>query len=420
MTPAEFLSALGAIIVIDLVLAGDNAIVIALAARNLPAELRRRAILWGTTGAIVVRSALTLAVVWLLKLPGLLFVGGALLVWIAYRLLVPDEEADGVEHSSGTSFWAAMKTIVIADALMGLDNVLGVAGAAQGSYLLVVLGLVISVPIMVWGSTMILGFVERHPGFVYFGAGVLAFTAGKMMLHEPFVAELIPGSIASAVLIAFLVLAVLWAGFLRNHRRLESRISARLAAFAGRRLSEAAEHPSNEQEEASMVKVLVPVGGDANSQLAVRHAVAEFMKGTEMEIHLLNVQAPFSRHVAQFASPKSRADYHREQAEKALAPSRELLDGHRIPYAVHVALGKRAEVIAETARKLRCHHIVMSTARKNSLTRMLEDSVTNRVLELTTVPVEVIAGEEISRLERYGIPVGIGTAVAALLAAALD
>jgi len=420
MTPVEFLSALGAIIVIDLVLAGDNAIVIALAARNLPEHLRRRAIIWGTGGAVLVRSALTLVVVWLLKLPGLLFIGGAALVWIAYRLLVPDDDEGGEgEHAAAASFWGAMRTIVIADALMGLDNVLGVAGAAQGSYVLVVLGLLISIPIMVWGSTLILGWVERYPGFVYFGAGVLAVTAGKMMLSEPMVAEQVPPGLAESLLIALLTAVVLWAGFVRNHRRLESRIHARLAAFAGKKLSEvSADHP-DEEGGAKMVKVLVPIGGPG-SQVAVRHVLAEIMKGTEMEIHLLNVQPPFSRHVAQFASRKNLADFHREQGEKALASARELLDNHKVPYAVHVSLGGRAEVIVDTAKRLRCHHIVMSTARKNSITRMLEDSVTNKVLELTPVPVEVIAGEHVSRLERYGVPVGVGTALAALVIAALD
>ena len=420
MTPAEFLTALGAIIVIDLVLAGDNAIVIALAARNLPEALRRRAIFWGTAGAVAVRSVLTLGVVWLLKLPGLMFVGGALLVWIAYRLLVPDEDSEDGDHAGGYTFWSAMRTIVIADALMGLDNVLGVAGAAHGSYLLVVLGLVISVPIMVWGSTLILGFVERHPGFVYFGAGILALTAAKMMLHEPLVAERVDHGLAQGLIMGVLVIAVLWLGFVRNHRRLESRITRHLAAFAGQRFSETAAETAATVEGGEMMKVLVPVGGPDSSQHAVRHVLAEFVKGVEMEIHLLNVQPPFSRHIAQFASKKSRAEFHREQAEKVLAPARAILDQHKVPYAVHVSTGERAELIVETARKLRCHHIVMSTARKNSLTRMLEDSVTNRVLELTPVPVEVIAGDGISRLERYGIPAGIGTALAALLVAALD
>src|SRR5688572_14557751 len=152
----EFFSALAAIIIIDLVLAGDNAIVIALAARGLPGHLARRAILWGTFGAIAVRSAMTLVVVWLLKIPGLLFLGGLALVWIGYKLLAPQKEEGPDSHrQSATSFWAAMKTIIVADAVMGLDNVMAVAGAAHGSFLLVVLGLLISIPIVIWGSQLI-------------------------------------------------------------------------------------------------------------------------------------------------------------------------------------------------------------------------------------------------------------------------
>ena len=149
----QFLYALGAIVLIDLVLAGDNAIVIALAARKLPPHLQKRAIWWGTGGAIVVRSAMTVLVVWLLKIPGLLLLGGALLLWIAVRLLAPVDQQGADEHGGATGFWGAMKTIVIADAVMGLDNVLAVAGAAQGSFLLVVLGLLISIPIVVWTRT---------------------------------------------------------------------------------------------------------------------------------------------------------------------------------------------------------------------------------------------------------------------------
>jgi YjbE family integral membrane protein len=181
----EFLSALLAIVVIDLVLAGDNAIVIALAARSLPAALQKKAIIWGTVGAIMVRAAMTLVVVWLLMVPGLRFLGGLALVWIAYRLLVPKRHEDDSHHKPADNFWSAMKTIVVADALMGLDNVLAVAGAAKGSFLLVVLGLLISIPIVVWGSTLILKWVDRFPVIVYFGAGVLAWTAAQMMLHEP-------------------------------------------------------------------------------------------------------------------------------------------------------------------------------------------------------------------------------------------
>jgi YjbE family integral membrane protein len=161
--------ALLAIVLIDLVLAGDNAIVIALAARNLPPELQKKAILWGTVGAIAVRSAMTLVVVWLLKIPGLMLIGGLGLLWIAYKLLVDTghDEHDGPVVST---FVGAMKTIVVADALMGIDNVLGVAGAANGSMSLVILGLLISVPIVVFGSQIVLKLVERFPIIIQFGA----------------------------------------------------------------------------------------------------------------------------------------------------------------------------------------------------------------------------------------------------------
>jgi YjbE family integral membrane protein len=176
-------SALLAIILIDLVLAGDNAIVIALAARNLPPDLQKKAILWGTVGAIAVRSAMTLVVVWLLKIPGLMLIGGLGLLWIAYKLLV-DQGGDEHDGPVATTFWGAMKTIVIADALMGIDNVLGVAGAANGSMSLVIIGLLISVPIVVYGSQVVLKLVERFPIIIQLGAAVLAFTAAKMIVGE--------------------------------------------------------------------------------------------------------------------------------------------------------------------------------------------------------------------------------------------
>jgi len=176
-------SALLAIILIDLVLAGDNAIVIALAARNLPAEHQNKAIMWGTVGAIVVRSAMTVGVVWLLKIPGLMLVGGLGLLWIAYKLIT-DTSEDEHEGSGATTFWGAMKTIIVADALMGVDNVLGVAGAANGDFTLVVIGLLISIPIVVLGSKLVLRLVEKWPVIIHLGAAVLAFTAAQMIINE--------------------------------------------------------------------------------------------------------------------------------------------------------------------------------------------------------------------------------------------
>ncbi|MDM0115288.1 TerC family protein [Variovorax sp. J22R133] len=186
---APWWSALLAIILIDLVLAGDNAIVIALAARSLPKHLQKKAIVWGTVGAIIVRSSMTVGVVWLLKIPGLMLVGGLGLLWIAYKLIA-DQDGHEEHGPAVTTFWGAMKTIIVADALMGIDNVLGVAGAAHGAFDLVVIGLLISVPIVVFGSTMVLKLVDRFPAIMYIGAAVLAYTAATMIVNEPFLSNI--------------------------------------------------------------------------------------------------------------------------------------------------------------------------------------------------------------------------------------
>ena len=169
-----------------------------------------------------------------------------------------------------------------------------------------------------------------------------------------------------------------------------------------------------------MLKILVPVDGPSNSLHAVRHVVKEFMRNPALEIHLLNVQAPFSQYVSRFVSGRDCHDFHREQAERALLPGRQMLDRFGVPYKVHMELGEKASVIADLARRLCCDHIVMSTARKNSLIRMVENSTTNKVIELTTVPVEIIAGDAASKMERYGVPAGAGTVLASLFLAAAE
>ncbi len=190
MTPelfdAAWFAALGTIVVIDIVLAGDNAIVIGLAARNVPRQWQRRVVLWGTAGAIVVRILLTAVVVWLLRIPAFLLIGGLALVYIAWKLTQRnDSHAPAMKPQA--SVRGAITTIVIADAGMGVDNVLAIGGAAHGSMLLVVLGLAISVPIVVWGSTLVLKWVERYPAILWIGAAVLGWTAAKMIASEALV-----------------------------------------------------------------------------------------------------------------------------------------------------------------------------------------------------------------------------------------
>jgi YjbE family integral membrane protein len=219
---APWWSALLAIILIDLVLAGDNAIVIALAARSLPAHLQRKAIVWGTVGAIAVRSVMTVGVVWLLKIPGLMLVGGLGLVWIAYKLLADQDDGAHSNPAAGT-FWAAMKTIVVADALMGVDNVLGVAGAAHGAFDLVVIGLLVSVPIVVFGSSVVLKLVQRFPVIIQLGAAVLAFTAARMIVNEPLLDSVfdpsgLPHAAARWLTYALAVVGVLGGGWWASRR----------------------------------------------------------------------------------------------------------------------------------------------------------------------------------------------------------
>ncbi|HSN41195.1 MAG TPA: universal stress protein [Burkholderiales bacterium] len=163
-----------------------------------------------------------------------------------------------------------------------------------------------------------------------------------------------------------------------------------------------------------MRKILVPVDGSGNSLKAVQHVVSQLMENPAMEVHLLHVRTPLSQHIARFVSRRDRASYHREEAEKALRPACRMLEKSGVPYSAHIELGDRAQIIDRMAKRLHASRIVMGTARKNSLTRMIEDSVTNKVLELASVPVEVIAGDSISKIERYGVPAGVGMALALL------
>lgn len=421
------LSALLAIIVIDIVLAGDNAIVIALTARALPAHLQRRAIVWGALGAIVVRSLMTVVVVWLLKIPGLQFIGGAVLLWIAYRLLLPEEGHRGVRGASASGIWGAMRTIVIADAVMGLDNVLAVAGAAHGNYFLVVTGLTISVPIVVWGSVLVLKLVDRFPGVVYVGAAVLLWTAVKMINAEPLLKPWLEASPMLAWLAFAAIPLVLWAGFIKNHRQFESRIHARLADFALMRPQGASSSVQRVQPpvpdspgERAMLKVLVPVDGSANALRAVRHVIAEYQRHHELELHLLNVQPRLYRHISRFVSRPDREAWQQERADAALADARSELTRVGIPHQTHWVAGDRVKEICRAAERLGAHHIVMGTARKNSITRMLEDSVTNGVLEATPVPVEVVAGNAVSKWERWGLRLGALAGASGLVWLAID
>ncbi len=214
----EYLTALFGIIMVNILLSGDNALVIALASRSLPPRQQRQAILWGGAGAVGLRIVLTLVAVLLLNIPFLQLLGGLLLQWVALKLVADDHEGESEVEAAG-NLWGAVKTIILADLVMSLDNVLAIAGVARGSISLLVIGLLISIPIIIWGSTLISALMQRWPVIVLIGAAFLGWTAGEMITADPvlqtyfaaypFLHWAVPGLFAAAV-VAF--------DFLRNRR----------------------------------------------------------------------------------------------------------------------------------------------------------------------------------------------------------
>ncbi|MDX3895779.1 TerC family protein [Pusillimonas sp.] len=215
---AEFLStlhwgALFQIVMIDILLGGDNAVVIALACRKLERRQRIRGILWGTVGAIAMRVVLIAFALTLLGIPFLKVAGGLLLLWIGVKLLLPDDGHHG-DVTAGSSVWAAVKTILIADFVMSLDNVIAIAGAAQNAHSghqlgYVVFGLLLSVPIIIWGSTLVLKLIDRFPVVVMFGAALLGWIAGGMLITDVFVVNQFGEPTAAAKIAAEVAGAVL-------------------------------------------------------------------------------------------------------------------------------------------------------------------------------------------------------------------
>ena len=423
----QFLYALGAIILIDLVLAGDNAIVIALAARKLPRHLQSKAIMWGTVGAIVVRTVMTVVVVWLLKIPGLLLIGGALLVWIAIKLLAPATHSGGADdHAGATSFWAAMKTIVVADAVMGLDNVLAVAGAAHGSFLLVVLGLLISIPIVVWGSTLILRWVEKFPIIVYAGAAVLAWTAVKMMLAEPLVRDFVePVNAYAWVAYAMIIGGVLAIGYVWN-RRAKTPVMLALSAPAPSAHDVSGVGSvagvagvagvASDARVAGATSLLLPVNGGAAARVAGDHLIRSLPRDGRMHVHVVHVTPAIHRHIGRFLPRQAKRRYAESRAAAAWAPVLRSLELAGVPTTTHIITSRNvAGAIIDSARSFGCDRILMGATRKSALVRSLTNSVTGRVLARATMPVEVVSGRDGPFWQRVGVPAGVCVAMGALM-----
>lgn len=214
----DFLGALVGIMMVNIVLSGDNAVVIAMASRSLPPKQQKMAILWGSAGAIGLRVILTIVAVALLSIPYLQFVGGLLLVWIAAKLLM-EESHDEESVQASDSYLSAIKTIIIADLVMSLDNTLAIAAIADGNYLLLILGLGLSIPLIIFGSKLLMTVMEKYPIVIYAGAALIAWTAGQMMVSDKEIGPIIENMMPGWILPAAITLGVLGLGYQTNHQK---------------------------------------------------------------------------------------------------------------------------------------------------------------------------------------------------------
>jgi YjbE family integral membrane protein len=377
----EFWIALLQIIGVNIVLSGDNAVVIALAARSLPAAQQRRAVIWGSGAAVVMRIILTIVAVELLRLPYLKLVGAALLLWIAVQLLLPEGESDE-NRSAGSTMAAAIRTILIADLVMSLDNVIGVAAAAKGSTLLLIIGLAISIPLVVFASTLLLTLMSRFPIIITLGAALLGWVAGEMAISDPVVKEWVD---SQAAYLHYLAPALGALGVVLIGRWLAAR------ADSGRDETPHAVVPAHVAK--GLKRVLVAVDGSEGSAQAVRHLIAlrqDLRDPAGLAVQLLNVQRPVTGDVSTFVASGTLDDYYRDNSEKALAPARTLLDAAGVTYQTEQRVGDPGPTIAEAAQAQGCDLIVMGTRGLSGHAGALLGSVAQSTVSQCSVPVLLV------------------------------
>jgi len=377
----EFWVALMQIIGVNIVLSGDNAVVIALAARSLPPDQQKKAIAWGSGAAVAMRIVLTIVAVELLRLPYLKLIGAGLLLWIALQLLLPEDEGEGEAAATG-NLAAAIKTILIADLVMSLDNVIGVAAAAKGDVTLLVIGLAISIPIVIFASTMLMNLMHRFPIIITAGAALLGWVAGEMAISDPAIKDWIDAHMALLHYAAPLAGAV---GVVVVGKWLASRAEQEQLDEAMKEIPATAP-----PVQAGAHRVLLAIDGSAHSLKAVEQVLAlrkEHQGVAPFQVHVANVQTPLPGDVSPFVTNASLQGYHKEQADAALAPARALLDQAGCQYEVHQQVGDPATTLAALAKQLGCDQIVMGSRGHGAATSALIGSVAQRTIEHSTVPV---------------------------------
>ena len=385
----EFWLALLQIIGINIVLSGDNAVVIALAARSLPAKEQKQAVMWGSGAAVVLRIVLTLVAVELLQLPYLKLVGAGLLLWVGIQLLLPEKEHETGRDVAAAGMGAAVRTILLADLVMSLDNVIAVAAAAKGSLVLLVAGLLVSIPLVIFGSTYLMRFMERWPVIITLGGALLGWVAGEMAVTDPLVRDWVDASarwLHYALPIGGAVVVV----------SVGQWMAARAEENAkGRRVIDLAmvgDHPPARAGDAvpSKLRFLLAADDSEPSIRAVEHFIAQLSWYRDpVEIHLLNTQSAVHRDVSTFVGEDQIKAFHHEEGLKALQRARENLDRAGVTYALHIGVGNAAPVIAHYAREKQCQQIFMSEQAGGSASGLM-GSVAAEVVHLSEVPVTLV------------------------------
>lgn len=394
LTTPEFWVAVGQIILIDILLGGDNAVVIALACRKLPPKQRTRGILWGTAGAIVLRIILIFFALTLLAIPFLKIVGAILLVWIGVKLLVPEHEDGHANIEGSEKLWGAVKTVIVADFVMSVDNVIAIAGAAEASgtghgMALVIFGVLVSIPIIVWGSQMVIKLMDRFPIIITLGGMLLGWIAGTMTVTDPALVnpQVMPSipkfeatdmiRYGAGVVGALLVLAIGKLVIASKAKKAAPTAAAASAVPAG---------------SGRLRRILLAVDGSEASARATRQVIEmreDLADPAGLDLHLVHVQRPVSGDVSSFVAHKTLDEYYQEQCEAALGPARQALDAAGVPYRAHARVGTPGETIAKEAADQGCDLIVMGT-HGVGMTASLLGSVAQATIGETSVPVLLV------------------------------
>ena len=377
-----FWIALLEIIGINIILSGDNAVVIALAARSLPAKQQTQAVLWGSAAAVVMRIILTIVAVELLRLPYLKIIGAVLLLWIGIQLLLPEkEEAHGGGHARG-GMASAIRTILIADLVMSLDNVIAVAAAAKGSMTLLILGLLISIPMVIFGSTLLMKVMERWPIIITIGGALLGWVAGEMAITDPLVKDWVDANagwlhyVAPAAGALFVIAIGRW---------LSARAGAEAVAETAHTAAVAATGPAPTRP-----RIILAVDESDAAARGAEHFVRQFALYRDApEVFLVNAQRPVPFDVSRFVDEAALRAYHDEAGAAASANARRTLDAAGIAYTLVVRIGDPGATIAQFAAEQQAAHIFVGCSGRGASQQIL-GSVTTDLLRNTTVPVTLL------------------------------